>query len=42
MRRQLTELLKLALDENQPVIARATALTYLPGAVSQASMRALQ
>ncbi len=37
-----TKLLKLALDENQPVIARATALTYLPGAVSQASMRALQ
>ena len=42
MRRQLTDAAELALNENQPVIARATALTYLPGAVSQASMRALQ
>ncbi|WP_457667727.1 tetratricopeptide repeat protein [Thiolapillus sp.] len=36
------DLLKLALNPDQPVIARATALSFLPGAISQTSMLALQ
>ena len=35
-------LMTLALDENQPTIARATVLSYLPGAVDRSSLMALQ
>jgi len=35
-------LMKLALDKNEPVIARATAVTYFPGAASQQSLMLIQ